>query len=157
MDKYGWCFVQRNTKALFDMLTRNWAIMGFKRHIIYSKCNTMTRYASTCLTICFAMYGLWPSSGIIQCTYTSPTIFTNYETRLLVEFGFCHSIELTPWHSWYVLVMIKHFSKWLELVPLPNYNSEGVVYAFLDKVLSRLGAPSKVFTNQGMKFRGEFQ
>jgi hypothetical protein len=53
--------------------------------------------------------------------------------------------------------MIKHFSKWLELVPLPNYNSEGVVYAFLDKVLSRLGAPSKVFTNQGMKFRGEFQ
>jgi len=122
-----------------------------------SKCNIMTRYASACLTICFVVYGLWPSSGIIQCTYASPTILSNYETMLLVESKFCHSIELTPWHSWYVLVMIKFFSKWLELVPLPNCSSEGVIYAFLDKVLSRLGAPSKVLTSQGTKFCGEFQ
>jgi hypothetical protein len=117
----------------------------------------MTRYASTCLAISFAVHGLWPNSSIIQCTYTSPTIFTNYETRLLVEFGFCHSIELTPWHSWYVLVMIKQFSKWLELVPLPNCSSEGVIYAFWDRVLSRLGAPSNVLIDQGEKFCGEFQ
>ncbi|CAK9225535.1 unnamed protein product [Sphagnum troendelagicum] len=33
--------------------------------------------------------------------------------------------------------MIEHFSKWLELVPLPNYSSEGgATYAFLDKVQS---------------------
>jgi hypothetical protein len=95
--------------------------------------------------------------SIIQCTYTSLTILTNYETRLLVESGFCHSIELTPWHSWYVLVMIKHFSKWLELVPLPNCRSEGVTYAFLDRVLSRLGVPSKVLIDQSTKFHGEFQ
>jgi hypothetical protein len=38
-----------------------------------------------------------------------------------------------------VLVMIEHFSKWLELVPLPDCSSEKTTYAFLDKVLSRLG------------------
>jgi hypothetical protein len=58
MDKYGWCFIQRNMKALFDMLTKNWAIMGFDRHITCSKCTILTRYANTCLAICFVMYGL---------------------------------------------------------------------------------------------------
>ncbi len=52
---------------------------------------------------------------------------------------------------------IEHFSKWLELVSLLNHINEGVAYAFLDWVLNRFGVPSKVFTYQGMKFRGEFQ
>ncbi len=53
--------------------------------------------------------------------------------------------------------MIEHFSKWLELVPLLNCSTERSSYAFLDKVLNRFGAPAKVLTNQGTKFRGEFQ
>jgi hypothetical protein len=53
--------------------------------------------------------------------------------------------------------MVEHFSKWLELVPLPDRNSEGTTYTFLDMVFSRFGVPSKVLTNQGTKFRGEFQ
>ncbi len=48
--------------------------------------------------------------------------------------------------------MIKHFSKWLELMFLLDYNSEGVVYAFLDKMFSRFGALAEVFTDQGMEF-----
>jgi hypothetical protein len=31
-----------------------------------------------------------------------------------------------------VLVMIKHFYKWLELVPLLDCNNEGTTYAILD-------------------------
>jgi hypothetical protein len=53
--------------------------------------------------------------------------------------------------------MIEHFFKWLELVPLPDHSSEGVAYAFLNKVLSKFGASIKVFTNQGTKFQGDFQ
>jgi hypothetical protein len=53
--------------------------------------------------------------------------------------------------------MIKHFSKWLELVPLSNRNSERTTCAFLDKVVSRFGVLAKVLTNQGIKFHGEFQ
>jgi hypothetical protein len=53
--------------------------------------------------------------------------------------------------------MIEHFSKWLELVLLPDYGSEGATYAFFDRVCSRFGAPTKVLTKQGMEFCGDFQ
>jgi hypothetical protein len=53
--------------------------------------------------------------------------------------------------------MIKHFSKWLELMPLLNNSSEKVTFAFLDKVFSRFGAPTKISTNQNMEFHGKFQ
>ncbi len=53
--------------------------------------------------------------------------------------------------------MIEHFSKWFEVVPLPDHSSEGATYAFLNKVLNRFGVLAEVFTNQGTKFCGEFQ
>ncbi len=53
--------------------------------------------------------------------------------------------------------MVEHFSKWIELVPSLDKFSEGVAYAFLDRVLSHFGAPAKVLTDQGTKFQGEFQ
>jgi len=62
---------------------------------------------------------------------------------------FVGPLTLTPQHNQYVLVMIEHFSKWLELVPLPDCNSEGVAYAFLDKMFNRFGALTKIITNQG--------
>ncbi len=55
-------------------------------------------------------------------------------------------------HNIYVLVMVEHFSKWMELVPSPNKSSEGVAYAFLDRVLSHFGALVEVLTDQGTKF-----
>jgi len=53
--------------------------------------------------------------------------------------------------------MVEHFSKWIELVPSPDKSSEGVAYAFLDRVLSHFGAPTEVLTDQGTEFQGEFQ
>jgi len=47
--------------------------------------------------------------------------------------------------------MIEHFSKRLELVPLPDRSSEKTTYAFLDKVFSRFGASAEVFIDQGTK------
>jgi len=70
---------------------------------------------------------------------------------------FVGPLSLTPWHNQYVLVMIEHFSKLLELVPLLDCNSERVAYAFLNMVFSRFGTPTKVFIDQGTKFHGEFQ
>jgi hypothetical protein len=70
---------------------------------------------------------------------------------------FATPLSLTPQHNRYVLVMVEHFSKWLELVPLSNCSNEGASYAFLDKVFSRFGALVKVFTDLNTKFCGEFQ
>ena len=49
---------------------------------------------------------------------------THYGIRLQVEFGFCRSLPPTPRGAKYVLVMIEHFSKWIELVALPQNSSK---------------------------------
>jgi hypothetical protein len=52
--------------------------------------------------------------------------------------------------------MIKQFSsKKLKLVTLLDHNNEDVT--FLDIVFNRFRALTKIFTNQGIKFCGEFQ
>jgi hypothetical protein len=56
-------------------------------------------------------------------------------------------LSFTPQHNQYVLVMIEHFSKWLELVPLLNCNNEGITYAFMDKMFNKFGALIEVLTN----------
>ena len=56
----------------------------------------------------------------------------------------------------YVLVMIEHFTKWVELVPLPNKSADLTATTFLESVLSRFGAPAEVVTDQGSEFKGEF-
>jgi hypothetical protein len=53
--------------------------------------------------------------------------------------------------------MVEHFSKWIELVPSPDKSSEGIAYAFLDRVLSHFGALAEVVIDQSTKFQGEFQ
>jgi hypothetical protein len=70
---------------------------------------------------------------------------------------FARPLPLMVQHNIYVLVMVEHFSKWIELVPFFDKSSEGVVYAFLDRALSHFGAPAEVLTDQGTKFQGEFQ
>jgi transposase InsO family protein len=55
----------------------------------------------------------------------------------------------------YVVVMIDHFTKWVELVPIPE-KSSFYLAAALKGVLTRFGAPAEVLTNQGEEFQGEF-
>ncbi|CAM6087473.1 unnamed protein product [Calypogeia fissa] len=70
---------------------------------------------------------------------------------------FARPLPLTVRHHRYVLVMVEHFSKWIELVALPDKASEGTAYAFLDRVFSHFLAPAEVLTDQGTEFQGEFQ
>jgi len=65
---------------------------------------------------------------------------------------FARPLPLIVRHNKYVLVMVEHFSKWIELVPSLDKSSEGVAYAFFDRVLSHFGAPAEVLIDQGMKF-----
>jgi hypothetical protein len=55
------------------------------------------------------------------------------------------------------MIMIEHFSKWVELVPLLDKSSHSTSQAFLQHVLSRFGACVKCLIDQGSKFRGKFQ
>jgi hypothetical protein len=40
----------------------------------------------------------------------------------------------------YIMIMNEHFSKWVELVALPNKSSQSTSQPFLQQVLSRFGA-----------------
>jgi transposase InsO family protein len=55
------------------------------------------------------------------------------------------------------MIMIKHFSKWVKFVTLPNKSSHNTSQVFLQQVLSRFGACAEFLIDQGSKFRGEFQ
>jgi hypothetical protein len=55
------------------------------------------------------------------------------------------------------MIMIEHFSKWVKLVALSDKSSQSTSHAFLQQVLNRFGACVECLTNQGSKFRGEFQ
>ncbi len=57
----------------------------------------------------------------------------------------------------YIMIIIKHFSKWVELVTLPDKSSHNTNQAFLQQVLSRFGACAECLTDQRSEFRGEFQ
>ena len=60
---------------------------------------------------------------------------------------FAGPLVVTPRGAKYVLVMVEHFSKWIELVALPHNSSELAAMAFLDRVLARFGAPAEVLTD----------
>jgi hypothetical protein len=55
----------------------------------------------------------------------------------------------------YVAVMIEHFTKWVELVPIPEKTPEYTAAA-LKRVLTMFGASAEVLTDQGDEFLGEF-
>ena len=54
-----------------------------------------------------------------------------------------------------VLTMVEHFSKWVELAPLPSKDPKYTAAALRD-VLTRFGAPAEIVTDQGSEFQGEF-
>ena len=57
----------------------------------------------------------------------------------------------------FIMVMIEHFSKWIELVAIPQKTARCTTAAFKDSVLARYGAPAECLTDQRTEFRGEFQ
>ncbi len=76
----------------------------------------------------------------VRVSFNAPT--PHLQPTLLImglayqwSLDFANPLNLTMWYNRYILIMIEHFSKWLELVPLPNYDNERITYAFLDRVL----------------------
>lgn len=56
----------------------------------------------------------------------------------------------------YVLVIVEHFSKWIDLVPVKSLNPEVTAKAFTERVLARYGAPVEVVTDNGQEYHGQF-
>jgi hypothetical protein len=83
-----------------------------------------------CLIICFSMCGVWLGVSDIQCTYTSFTTIAHHGFGHWWSLNFISPLNLIMQHNQYILMMIEHFLKWLNLVPLLYCNSKGTTYAF---------------------------
>ncbi len=87
----------------------------------------------------------------VRASFNAPT--PHLHPLPIMGLGYCWSLDfagplpLTVRHNIYVLVMVEHFSKWIELVPSPDKSNEGIAYAFLDRVFSHFGALAEVLTN----------
>ena len=68
---------------------------------------------------------------------------------------FAGPLAKTPKGNARILVCTEHFSKWVELIPLPTKSSTNAARVFLE-VLSRYGAPGEVVTDRGGEFQAEF-
>ena len=69
---------------------------------------------------------------------------------------FAGPLEVTTAGNKYVMVCIEHFTKWIELIPVPSKCSKGAARGLLEGVLSRFGAPREIITDMGGEFQGEF-
>ncbi|CAI5481973.1 unnamed protein product [Closterium sp. Yama58-4] len=66
-------------------------------------------------------------------------------------------LPLTKRGRRYVVVMIEHVSKWVEVRAVSHKTAEAVADAFEEQVLTRFGACGEVLTDQGTEFQGEFE
>ena len=56
----------------------------------------------------------------------------------------------------YAMVCIGQFSKWIEVIPIPNKEADTVAFSFLHNVLGRYGGCAEVITDRGTEFQGSF-
>ena len=55
----------------------------------------------------------------------------------------------------YIMTVMDHFSKWAEAVPLRNKEATTVAKALLNQVLSRVGLPLQLLSDQGKEFEAK--
>jgi transposase InsO family protein len=55
----------------------------------------------------------------------------------------------------YILVMVDHFTRWVEAIPTADQTGETVARAFKENVIARFGIPDAVITDQGPCFESK--
>ena len=70
-----------------------------------------------------------------------------------VAADFCGPYHTREGSLRYVLVIIDHFSKWVELIPTYTQEAKEVAQAFYDKIICRHGCPRRFLTDQGPCFK----
>ena len=56
----------------------------------------------------------------------------------------------------YALVVIDYYSKWIEVIPVPDLSAATTARIFLMHIISRYGVPAEVISDNGSSFIGDF-
>jgi hypothetical protein len=70
--------------------------------------------------------------------------------RLLIDI--LGPLPRTPRGNRYILVTMDHFSKWVEILPIPDQTSETCAEKILNEVIARYGCPLSIHSDQGRNF-----
>jgi len=84
--------------------------------------------------------------NLVSILVISVATIIHYGFILLLIIGFCKVLVSTSHGTKHVLVMVEHFSKWIELVALLQNSSKLVVIAFFYYVLVYFGTLNEVLT-----------
>jgi hypothetical protein len=89
---------------------------------------------------------------------TQPTLQPLPISGLMYRWGvdLCGPFEATARGNLYTMVAVEHYSKHLELIPLPNKEPATTAAAFAAAVLGRYGSPAEVLTDRGGEWHKEF-
>ena len=112
--------------------------------------DTVVRIIKACLSCARVKAGFRESGKELQ-----PLIIHGLGYRWEVDFA--GPLALTKAGNKWVLVCIEHFTKWVELIPLPSKSSRDSARGLLQGVLSKYGPPGEILIDQGTEFKGEFQ
>ena len=126
-------------QRVLDWLQKNywWRNMG----------DTVVRIIKACLSCARVKVGFRESGKELH-----PLIIRGLGYRWGVDFA--GPLSLTKAGNKWVLVCIEHFTKWVELIPLPSKSSRDSAQGLLQGVLSRYDAPGEILTDQGAEFKG---
>ena len=72
-----------------------------------------------------------------------------------VHMDFVGPLPQTPGGNKFVLVIVDNFTKWCELIPLPNQEAEITAKAAIQHFFSRFGCPLELVTDQGRNFEAD--
>jgi transposase InsO family protein len=61
-------------------------------------------------------------------------------------------LPLTPRGNRYILLVTDHFSKWVEIFPIPNQTAATIAEKILEEVIGRLGCPLTIHSDQGSNY-----
>ena len=72
-----------------------------------------------------------------------------------VNLDFIGPLPKTEHGNEHCLMMVDHFIKWVECVPLPSQKAEVTTRAAIDEFISRYGCPLQLFSDQGQNFESK--
>jgi transposase InsO family protein len=101
-------------------------------------------YIATCLVCCRNKYQHKQHGAL--CTYQA-----GYPGER-VHLDFLGPFTTSSRGNRHILSMVDQFTKWIELVPLPEQSAESTCKALVENWIARFGAPRIIHTDQGKNF-----
>ena len=106
------------------------------------------RYVKKCLKCNQHKYSQPKSQGMMQ-------VFASLKPFDIVGIDIVGPFRVSNKGNKFILVMMDHFTRWVELRALPEVTAAAVCQALFDEIICRHGCPEKILSDQGQQFVGD--